>query len=387
MCIDSSGQPYVGIDAGPMVEVVQRLTDRSGVRVASTGECDATLTVSLTFTPLGQNYIGILGPGGYCYTGASVAGSLKLVAPGKTSVNVPVSGQQKPTSGTIHTCPGKSQAPFDSVWPRPLVKALGILLGDRVADAAIADSDPAIRATGVGMLGARPTSDVVPVLLGLLKDPEESVRAQVTYALRDRRPDSDEVIDALIETLSDPSAIVRVGAAEALGEIGAPAARAAPSILKLATGGDTWSRTAALGAIEQMGAAAGAVVPQLIPILGDKDGQVRAAAADALGAIGPAASAAAPALTDLLDDPEWYVQDSAEKALKRITGAKPSRVGCTVPFVIGKTSSDARALWTQAGFKSMVETVGTDEYRARSQVPSPGEVIDCDTMIPLLLLP
>jgi beta-lactam-binding protein with PASTA domain len=81
------------------------------------------------------------------------------------------------------------------------------------------------------------------------------------------------------------------------------------------------------------------------------------------------------------------VQDSAEKALKRITGAKPSRVGCTVPFVIGKTSSDARALWTQAGFKSMVETVGTDEYRARSQVPSPGEVIDCDTMIPLLLLP
>jgi hypothetical protein len=79
------------------------------------------------------------------------------------------------------------------------------------------------------------------------------VRAEVTYALGQRRPDSAEVIDVLIEALSDPSAMVRAGAAGALGEIGAPAARAAPEIVKLATGGDTWTRTAALGAIEQMG--------------------------------------------------------------------------------------------------------------------------------------
>ncbi len=361
--------------------------DRIGIRIATTGDCDATLTVALTFTPLYEYYFGILGPGGDCYTGASVAGSLTLEAPGKTSAVVPVSGEQKPTSATIHECPTESEAPFDDVWPRPLVRALGTLLGERVADAAIADSDPAIRANGVGMLAARPSSDVVPILLGLLEDSDESVRAQVTYALRDRRPDSAEVIDALIQTLSDPSAIVRVGAAGALGAIGAPAARSAPEIVKLATGGDTWSRTSALGAIKQMGAAASAVVPQLIPILGDVDGQVRAAAADALGAIGPAASAAVPALKSLLDDPERYVRDSAEQALAHITGAKPTVSGCTVPNVKGRTVSESRALWAQAGFSSSIETVRNDDYRISDQMPSAGGVHDCDTMMPLLVLP
>lgn len=335
-----------------------------------------------------EYYIGILGPGGDCYTGASVAGSLTLEAPGKKSVAVPVSGEQKPTSATIHSCPTESEAPFDDVWPRPLVRALGTLLGDRVADAAIADTDPVIRANGVGMLGARPSADVVPILLRLLKDADQTVRAQVTYALRERRPDSSEVIDALIETLSDPSAIVRVGAAEALGEIGAPAARAAPEIIKLATGGDTWTRTAALGAIEHMGAAASAVVPQLIPMLGDADAQVREAAADALGAIGPAASAAVPALTRLLDDPEWYVKDRAKAALTHITGAKPSASlsGCTVPNVKGLTVSEARSMWAKAGFSSSVETVRNDDYRVSDQMPSAGQVMNCDAM-PLLVLP
>ena len=52
VCINSSGPPYPGIDAGPVVEAVERLTDRIGVRVATTGDCDATLTVTLAFTPL-----------------------------------------------------------------------------------------------------------------------------------------------------------------------------------------------------------------------------------------------------------------------------------------------------------------------------------------------
>ena len=387
VCLSSTGQPYPGVDDGPMVEIVRRLADRGGIRVASTGNCDATLTVELSFTPLSEYYIGLLGPGGDCYTGASVAGSLKLEAPGKTLVTVPVSGTRKPISGSISTCPTESEAPFDDVWPRPLVRALETLLGDRVADAAIADTDAAIRAIGVGMLGARPSSEVVPVLLGLLQDPDAAVRAEVTYALRDRRPDSPEVIDALIEALSDPSSSVRVGAAGALGEIGAPAARAAPEIMKLATGGDTWARTAALDAIEKMGAAASAVVPQLIPLLGDSDAQVREAAADALGAIGPDASAAVPALTKLLDDPEWYVKDSAEQALERISGAKPSTFMCTVPAVEGRTVSEARSAWKQAGFTSSVNTVMNGDYRITDQMPSAGEVMQCDMVMPLLVLP
>ncbi len=386
-CIDSSGQPYMGIDDDPMVGVVERLTDRIGIRIATTGDCDATLTIALAFTPLYEHYMGLLGPGGDCYTGASVAGSLTLEAPGKTPVSVPVSGEQKPITGTISKCPTASEAPFNSVWPRPLVRALGTLLGEPVADAAIADGDPTIRATGVGMLGTRPSSDVVPVLLGLLKDSDETVRAQVTYALRERRPDSAEVIDALIEALSDPSAIVRVGAAQALGEIGAPAARGAPEIVKLATGGDIWVGIAAVGAIEKMGAAASAVVPQLIKLLAHSAGQVREAAADALGAMGPAASAAVPALTDLLDDSEWYVQDSAEDALAHITGAKPSISGCTVPNVEGRTVSEARPLWAQAGFSTSIETVGTGDYRISDQSPQAGEIVDCKTLMPLLVLP
>jgi len=387
VCIDSSGQPYSGIDAGPMVAVVERLAGRIGIRVTTTGDCDATLTVTLTFTPLDKYYVGLGGPGGNCYTGAKVDGSLKLQAPGKTPVNIAVSGEKKPATGTIGSCPTASKAPFLSVWPRALVRALGTLLGEEVADAAIADSDPVIRAIGVGMLSGRPSSDVVPVLLGLLKDPDATVRAQVTYALRERRPDSAEVIDALIEALSDPSDIVRVGAAEALGEIGAPAARAAPEIVKLAASGDSWVRTAALGAIEKMGPAASAVVSQLIALLGDKDAQVRSAAADALGAIGPAASAAVPALTDLLDDSAFFVVDSAEEAVERITGAKPSGYGCTVPDVRGKTIAEARTLWQAAGFSSGVNTVGRGDYRVSDQSPRAGEIVDCKTFIPLVVLP
>jgi hypothetical protein len=387
ICIDSSGQPYPGIDAGPMVAVVERLAGRIGIGVATTGDCDATLTVTLTFTPLDKYYVGIGGPGGNCYTGANVAGSLKLEAPGKTPVSIAVSGEKKPTSGTISTCPTAAKAPFGSVWPRALVVALGNLLGDEVADAAIVDSDPIIRAIGVGMLSGRPSSEVVPVLLGLLKDPDANVRAQVTYALGERRPDSTEVIDALIGALSDPSDLVRAGAAAALGAIGPAAARAAPEIVKLAASGDSGVRTVALGAIEEMGPAASAVVPQLIALLGDKDSQVRSAAADALGAIGPAASAAVPALTDLLDDSAFFVVDSAEGALAKITGVKPTGHMCTAPDVKGKTIAEARTLWQAAGFSSSVETTGSGDYRIRVQSPSAGEMLDCKTFIPLHVLP
>jgi hypothetical protein len=370
-----------------MVGVVERLTGRIGIRIATTGACDASLTLDVSFTPLSEHYVGILGPSSDCYTGARVSGSLSLEAPGRTSLEVPISGEQKPTTGVISSCPTASEAPFDRIWPGTLVEALGTLLGDQVADAAVADRDEAIRAAGVSLLGGRPSADVVPILLSLLADPDETVRARATYALRDRRPDSPDVIDALIQALEDPSAIVRAGAAGALGEIGTPAARAAPAIMELASGGETWERTAALGAIEQMGTAASPVVDQLVPLLGDADAQVRQATADALGAIGPAALAAVPALTRLLEDSEWFVKDSAEEALERITGARPSATGCTVPDVKGRTVSEARSLWTQAGFSSSIESVMNDDYRISDQIPSPGEVIDCGTMMPLLVLP
>lgn len=320
VCV-SLGDTALGVDREAIEQAVQRALERTGATPIGDGACEATLSLGLTFTPLYEHYIGLMGPSADCYTGASLTGEIALAAQGKSPVSIPVERIDEPSRGVqITTCPGPTEAPFDGIWPGAILEGLASIWGERVLLDAVEDPAVEVRRAAVGMLTRSASPDAVPAIMGALKDQAPEVRAAAAGALGMVSPGAEGVVDALIGALADNSVLVRANAMGSLGALGPAAAPAVPELVKLTKSGEEYSREQAVRVIGQIGPDAASAIPELAKLLSDPDERLCSAAAQALGGIGPDAMATVPALIELLESEEWTVARAALDALEAITG-------------------------------------------------------------------
>lgn len=169
----------------PIAETVRDILAGLGLQVVSEGTpCDATLTFALTGEALSAFYGPV--PPDRCYTGAEVNGQMTLTMPGRAPLTLPISERKRPTQGLITDCPTKVHAPFDWVWPRPVLDGLASLW---------------------------PPPQVFVQALG---DEDWDVRRAAALALRDIGPDAKEAVPALIQALGDEGSGGRLPTALAL---------------------------------------------------------------------------------------------------------------------------------------------------------------------------
>jgi HEAT repeat protein len=140
-------------------------------------------------------------------------------------------------------------------------------------------------ALALGQLGPAARA-AVPALGRALLHQYVYVRANAAEALG--RIGGSEVVPLLVFAMRDPDAMVRYDAAESLGKLGAEAAPAVPDLIKILRGNDA----------------------HIFP--------VRLAAAAALGAIGPAAAGATEALKRASRDKDDRLREAAAEALKKV---------------------------------------------------------------------
>ncbi len=227
---------------------------------------------------------------------------------------------------------------------RDAVQRLGTLKrsdASRVAATALSDSAAIVRATAARAVLALPPEEAATAILPLLRDREEFVRQQASYALGGTRVRMN--VPALINVLSqDKSAGVRGAAAVALGEIGDEAAtipltqvlskriRASGVLNRVrrrTVAENEFVRRSAARALGQIGSRA--AVPALTTALTDQTNSddVRREATRALGLIGD--PAAISPLQSALAAPDPFLSRIAFEALQKI-----SPVVATQPQII-----------------------------------------------------
>ena len=111
----------------PIAEAAERVLTALGLEVAAQGAvCDATLSMNLTLEALGENYTGLAGPGGFCYTGARVHAEMALAVAGQKPTTWSATREELPrTNVVLSYCPEEPiEAPFDELWPEVLVDGL-----------------------------------------------------------------------------------------------------------------------------------------------------------------------------------------------------------------------------------------------------------------------
>ena len=162
------------------------------------------------------------------------------------------------------------------------------------------------------------TESIQPVLRRALRDEDAVIAGDAARALGALGSRAAPSVGALVTTLSHEDPYVRVYAAEALASIGPGAARATQALAAALADPAPGVRWAACEALASIGPAAQSAVPQLIGALQDEFLYVRIFAAGALGRIGPKAGPARAALTKAASDPA--LRDEAEWALSRIEG-------------------------------------------------------------------
>ncbi|HEV7395844.1 MAG TPA: HEAT repeat domain-containing protein [Pyrinomonadaceae bacterium] len=194
----------------------------------------------------------------------------------------------------------------------------------RVAQSALSDPAPIVRATAVGSVGSLPAEEAAGALLPLLSDLDEFVRQQTAYALGFTK--SRRAVAPLLERLNvDKMDSVRAAAVVALGQIGDEAA-VVPLVEVLSSTTDSKGkkkresnefilRAAArsLGEIRSR-----AAVPALIDLLGNEKMpiDVRREAATSLGLIGD--SSAGSALQAAAENEDVYLARASQEALRRL---------------------------------------------------------------------
>ena len=148
-----------------------------------------------------------------------------------------------------------------------------------------------------------------------LQDPDDNVRNNASYGLKQTSPEANAMVPKLIEKLKDGDRDVRWIAAKALGKIGPAAKDAVPTLMKALKDQYEDVRFVSRGALVTIGSAA---VPALVTALKSKNEELRRQAAEILGNMGSKAISAKPALIEALEDQNGEVRSWALKALNRI---------------------------------------------------------------------
>ncbi len=179
--------------------------------------------------------------------------------------------------------------------------------------AALSDSDPAVRALGVDLLGRRGDGAALPALTAAMTDRADSVRVAAVRALGGQDPE--QAVPLLLQAL-ERFDIVSGEAVNSLIRIGHPAE---PALIRELQGGTAWGRWHAARALGGIGGEQ-AIVP-LLDALRDDDSGVRWEAVHALSAYGPAVvDPLLRALTTHAVTP-WFAE-GADRVLNRVaTGA------------------------------------------------------------------
>jgi HEAT repeat protein len=190
------------------------------------------------------------------------------------------------------------------------------------------DQDQLVRARSaycLGLLGPK-AKPAVPALTAPLRDGSWVVRREAAHALEATGPEGADAVPALVETLDDTEPVVRCFAARALWRVSGESEKPVRTLVALVNSPDrtpegSSRRLQAIEALGEMGPDAALAIPALISALHDKENPsngIPGGAAEALGRIGPRAQGAEAALTALLDDEGSYVRVKAAQALWRI---------------------------------------------------------------------
>jgi HEAT repeat protein len=234
------------------------------------------------------------------------------------------------------------------------------LTGDQVdagslgeALTALGSGDTAARrraANALGRMGPA-AGAAIPALAAALRDADEPVRVNTSYALGHIGP---MAVPALISELRAGTEIGRRHAAIALGLLGP---YAAPDLVAALDDSDWQVRAVAADTLGELGRASPEILAALIRALEDESDWVRRHAADALGTVGKRAAAAAPALARLLADAKPYVRINAATALAKIgSGAHDA-----VPALVAALRDEDRYV---RGFAVLaLRRIGTAEAR------------------------
>ena len=212
------------------------------------------------------------------------------------------------------------------------------------------------RQNGHARVAPSPRCDDMAAALQALRDEDASVRQCAADALGSIARAAEEVIAALQKALRDANEAVRLNATYALAAIGEPAVPALIEALREESEA-TWKRNlnrndftnpSQLDAPYGLAAIGEPAVPALSAELGARDWWVRAAAANALGCMGRAAEAAVPALLGALKDESEWVRRNAADTLGNI-GDFPSPLEAAA--ALGEALGDERPVspWSLSG--------------------------------------
>jgi HEAT repeat protein len=177
------------------------------------------------------------------------------------------------------------------------------------------DSAP-VRASAVTVLGAvgAERKEALSALISAAKDGDAGVRWKVAWGLRTAKP-TPEVVAVLIRFLQDPDARVSQEAAQNLEAAGAAAKEAAPALVALLKHDNKSLRGQAVTALAAVGAESKDTAAALIQAAKDADAGVRRAVARALRTTKLEFKEVVPILAELVKDPNAQVRQDAATAL------------------------------------------------------------------------
>jgi HEAT repeat protein len=222
----------------------------------------------------------------------------------------------------------------------------------RIPTEQLKSTDPKVRIAACESLSKMkpPTPEIANALIGMLRDPDDSVRAmcaqytgELGFAGADAIPvlienlrddtmhvrmtsadalgriaselsEETRVIQPLMVAMEDPEPFVRRSACWSLKELGLRAEAALPAFKKGANDNSLDIRKCSMDAIADLSQSTLDLAP-FVNALKHDQADVRSTAAAALAKAGPAARRAIPALAPLLNDPDEYVREAAVDAL------------------------------------------------------------------------
>jgi len=171
---------------------------------------------------------------------------------------------------------------------------------------ALKDTDDDVRITAVRALGgygdasSKTVEAVLPILVGVLKDTDDDIRKTAVEALGEYGAAAAQTVEDLIPLLNDEVLDVRQATAQTLGKIGPAAAESIAALVSaLNTESDSSAQCTIITTLEFFGPQAAPAVPGLMRVL--EAGEVCIyQTLNILGNIGPAAAEAVPAITPYL---------------------------------------------------------------------------------------
>jgi HEAT repeat protein/protein involved in polysaccharide export with SLBB domain len=149
----------------------------------------------------------------------------------------------------------------------------------------------------------------VPDLLALFKKEEDpGLRWPALHAVQMIDPHARDLVPALLGALKDESAEARATAANKLGQLGSRDKTIVPALVVALGDKEPRVRAAGLSALHSLNAIKPDLVPTLAGLIVDEDNVVRSLALNHLHQMGPAAKEAVPALISLLKEKGWQEQ-------------------------------------------------------------------------------